>query len=445
MAADHRRAGGGLPPPPPLTIGIETVGADGDGIGLNQDGAPIYVPLTVPGDIVRARPLTRRGDGWAAEIIDLIQPGSGRRTPVCQHFGTCGGCTSQHWDEAAYRTWKLSRLTAALRRAGFDDPPMAPIVAGTPRTRRRMDLACRRIQGGVTLGLHRGRGGEIVDIAECAVLDPALFALIAPARALLSSLSAVRREASLVVNLLDSGPDILLRTDGPLILQDRIKLNTFATAHACPRISWALNNGPTEAVCVPRPPVTTMAGVEVEPPPGAFLQATRDGEAAITRAVLEGLPKKRTNKARALELFAGCGTISFALAGHIRVLASEGDADLVRACHNAINKAGLMGKMEIVKRDLARQPYLAKDLAPFAAVVLDPPHAGAAAQIPHIAQAKVPTVIYVSCDPASLGRDAAALKAAGYRLETVTPIDQFLWSARLEAVAVFRCGGRERP
>jgi 23S rRNA (uracil1939-C5)-methyltransferase len=230
----------------------------------------------------------------------------------------------------------------------------------------------------------------------------------------------------------------LLRTDGELTTQDRTKLTDFARSVDLPRISWGI--GIPETVCVLRPPVTSLSGVTITPPPGAFLQATRLGEAAIVGAVLDGLPSKRPARARALELFAGCGTISFALAEQIRVLAIEGDEALVTACHNGINQAGLMGKVEIRRRDLARQPFQANELAPFSVVVLDPPHAGAAAQMPHIAKAKVPTVIYVSCDPVSLGRDAAVLRGAGYRLEKVIPIDQFLWSARLEAVAVFRIG-----
>jgi 23S rRNA (uracil1939-C5)-methyltransferase len=257
---------------------------------------------------------------------------------------------------------------------------------------------------------------------------------------LLSSLAALRREASVVVNLLDSGPDLLLRTDGPLIPRDRAKLIDFAREQRLSRVSWALEGGGTEAVCVLDPPVTVLSGVTITPPPGAFLQATREAEAAIVAAVLDGLPAKRTARARVVELFAGCGTISFALARHVRVLALEGDAALVAACHDAVNKSGLMGKLEVRRRDLARQPLLANELSAFTAVVLDPPHAGAAAQMPFIAASKVPTVIYVSCDPVSLGRDAAVLRGAGYRLEKVTPIDQFLWSARLEAVAVFRAG-----
>src|ERR1700722_16575771 len=184
---------------------IEFVGADGDGIGRHPDGSRLYVPLTVPGDSVRVQPLARRGDGWLAEVDTFVAHGAGRRSPVCAHFGVCGGCTSQHWDEAPYLEWKIGRLAAALRRAGFADPAIAPIVRGAPGTRRRMDFAARRGAGGLLVGLHRMRGSDIVDLTECTVLHPVLFALIAPLRAVLSGLTAVRREASIVVNLLDNG------------------------------------------------------------------------------------------------------------------------------------------------------------------------------------------------------------------------------------------------
>ena len=398
------------------------------------------MPFTVPGDLVHARPIQRRGEAWVAGLESLEESGPDRQEPACAHFGVCGGCVAQHWADTGYLAWKVARLTEALRRAGYEDPPIAPIVKGHLGTRRRMDLAIRRIQGGMTVGLHRARGEDIVDIAECPVLHPALFHLIAPARAMLSGLGAIRREASLVVNLLDSGPDLLLRTDGELTLSDRTKLIAFAEAHTLPRLSWALNDGPVEAVCVLRPPTTAFSGVTVSPPAGAFLQATAEGEAAIVAAVLDGLPMKRVARSRVLELYAGCGTIGFALAQHIKVTAIEGDEALVAAYHTAINHAGLMGKVEVKRRDLVRQPFLAKELSAYTAILLDPPHAGASAQMPYIAQSKVPAVIYVSCDPVSLGRDAAILRTGGYRLEKVTPIDQFLWSARLETVAVFRLG-----
>ena len=306
-----------------------------------------------------------------------------------------------------------------------------------------MDLAVRRGQGRLTIGLHQARAGDIIDLTECAVLHPALFALIGPLRAALSGLAAIRREASVAVNVLDSGADILLRTDGELIMTDRAKLIRFAEDRDVARISWSRDMGTSEAVCVLRPAVTSLSGVSITPPPGAFLQATKGWRNGHWRGGSRR-SSRETNRSRrghwnyspaaersALRWRAGSG-----------VLAIEGDDALVTACHNAINQAGLMGKLEIEarKRDLARQPLLANEISGFSVVVLDPPHAGAAVQMPHIAQAKVKTVIYVSCDPVSLGRDSAVLRAAGYRLESVTPVDQFLWSARLEAVAVFRYG-----
>ncbi len=398
-----------------------------------------------------AQPVARRGEGWAADIGTMVEDGPARRAPSCAHFGVCGGCSAQHLEQSAYLDWKLDRLAAALRRAGFEHPAIASIQMGLPGSRRRMDLAVRRVPrgttlppgtpaGGIVVGLHRSHRAEIVDILECPILHPALFRLIAPLRGVLAGLSGVRREASVVANLLDSGPDLLLRSDAALSLADRAALTEFARTHALPRLSWAYGTETPEPVCILRPPVTSLSGVSVAPPPGAFLQATHMGEAAIVDAVLDGLPEKQTARARVLELFAGCGTIGFALARRIKVTAVEGDETLAAAYREGIARSGLTGKIEVERRDLSRQPFLASELSRFAAVVLDPPHAGAAAQMPYVAQARVPTVIYVSCDPVSLGRDAAVLRGAGYRLEKATPIDQFLWSARLEAVAVFRLG-----
>jgi 23S rRNA (uracil1939-C5)-methyltransferase len=272
-----------------------------------------------------------------------------------------------------------------------------------------------------------------VDLAECSVLHPALAASIAPLRTLLSRIRAFRREASVIANLLDSGADVLIRTDAPLDITDRLALIEFARAHGLPRISWARSNDEPEPIAVLRPPTTMLSGVSITPPPGAFLQASASGEAAIIAAVRDALPAK----GRIAELFAGCGSITFALAEHARVAAWEGDAALVAVLRRAANHAGLSGRISVTQRDLARQPLQGKELAGFAAVVLDPPSAGAAAQSAQIAAAKGPVVIHVNCNPATLSRDARLLHQAGYRLVSSHPIDQFLWSARLESVAVF--------
>lgn len=430
------------PPSPPLgrerdeSVRIDRIGADGDGVATAADGTRLYVPLTLPGETVLVRRATKRGDGVAAVCESVVLPSTERGAPPCPHFGTCGGCALQHWQEAPYRAWKAGLLAAALRRAGYE-APLLPLVAVPAATRRRMDFAVRRMGAVVRLGLHVARGRDVIDLQDCAVLHPALAALLAPLRLVLARLSALRREAALVANLLDTGPDLLLRTDAALSAADRARLADFARAHGVPRVAWAAGDAAPEIAAQLGPARIAFAGVNVTPPPGAFLQAAAEGEASIVAAVLAALPAPLPPRARIVELFAGCGTLTFPLAAAARVAAFEGDAAAVAALAAAANQGGLAGRIAARCRDLARQPLAAAELAGAACVVLDPPHAGAAAQVAQIAASGVPRVVYVSCHPGALARDAAVLRGAGYRLLFAQPIDQFRWSARLESVVAF--------
>lgn len=270
----------------------------------------------------------------------------------------------------------------------------------------------------------------------CPVLHPVLFAMVQALRPVLQRLTGLRREGSAVVNLLDSGPDLLLRTDAPLTAGDRVLLTALANAHGLPRISWEPvgphgGTGAIEPACNLRPATTAFAGVVTAIPPGAFLQASREGEAAIVDAVLAALPELGP-KARIIELFAGAGSITHPLATRARVQAYEGDAATHAALHRAANS-----RVQAVHRDLARQPLQAAELKGAAAIVLDPPNGGALAQMPALAASLLP-IVYVSCNPAALARDGRILIQAGYTVESVAAIDQFLWSARVESVVAFR-------
>ncbi|MDE2581177.1 MAG: class I SAM-dependent RNA methyltransferase [Rhodospirillales bacterium] len=427
----------------PLALTIDAVGATGDGTGQTAAGQRIFVPYALPGERVRAAPLAARGGGLAARLEQVLAPSPDRIAPACPHFGTCGGCALQHWAAAPYLAWKAALLREALARAGYADPPVAPTVATAPGARRRMDLALRRTGGAVRVGLHRARGAEVVDLAACPVLQPALAALIDPLRVLLRGLAALRREGSAVANLYETGPDLVLRTDAEASAADRARLVAFARAQGLPRLSWARGDAAPEPILVQHPPEAVFSAVAVAPPPGAFLQASATGEAAILAAVRAALTgpagvTRLAPRARIIELYAGIGTLTFALAGLARVSAYEGDAEAFAALRAAAAKAGLTGRIGVERRDLTQRPLQPADFAGAAAVVLDPPQAGAAAQMEALAAAALPAVIYVSCNPATLARDAARLRAAGYVLEAATPIDQFLWSARLESVSVFR-------
>ncbi len=412
---------------------VAALGAEGDGV-LRGGGATWFAPYVLPGERVRLRPGIRP----AAVLEAVLEASADRVVPPCGLFGRCGGCRLQHASPASMAAFKQGLVRDALSQAGFTLPDTVGFSGAAPGSRRRMDLALRRTPFGLLVGLHRRPGAEadaVIDLTECHVLEPRLFALIGTLRPVLLRLGCLRGNGSLIVNLLDSGPDLLLATDVAPDSADRSRLAVFAREARIPRIAWRPLKGgnlDVEVVCSTAPVHHRLSGVAIRPPPAAFLQATRDGEAAIVAAVLAGLPPM-PRRARIVELFAGCGTLSFALAGRAKLLAVEGQKDAVACLREAA--PGL--RLEALHRDLVRQPLLVGELGGAAAIVLDPPFNGAGPQMGEIAASAVARVILVSCNPKALRQDAGLLRAAGYRLDRLSVIDQFLWSSGVESVAVF--------
>ena len=336
---------------------------------------------------------------------------------------------------------KTDRLPAALLHAGYTSLPSIAATASPPYSRRRMDLAVRRIASGVELGLHRHRSHDIVTLHTCNVLHPALVGLFEPLRMVLPKCDLLRREGSIIANRLDDGIDLLLRTDGRASTADRTRLAAFAVAHGLSRISHATGSAALpETLAMRHRPTTTLSGVAVHPPPGAFLQATAHGAQAIIAAVLEALPARLTRKSRIAELYAGIGTLTFALAAQAQVHAYEAEPQAYAALREAAGTPPFTGRITTVLRDLTRQPLAPAELGTYAAIVLDPPAAGALPQIRQLMETAVPRVIYVSCDPDTFARDAGLLRAGGYRLVAATTINQFIGAARVESVCTFEKG-----
>ncbi len=423
------------------TVEAEVIGlgAAGDGV-LRVDGVQLFVPAVLPGERVRLHP-----EGRGAVLDAVLQPSPERVRPPCRLFPRCGGCTLQHMHPDAIASFKRDLVFEALARAGFAPPAEIGLSVSPPASRRRMDLALRRLPSRLLVGLHH-RGGDVVDLTECHVLEPRLFALIEAMRPVLLRLGCLRATGSAIVNLLDSGPDLVLATEAPPDAGDRTRLAALARDAGIPRIAWRpsrRDDAGTEVVCALSPVHHGFGGVRISPPPGAFLQATWEGERAIVAAVLAGLPASMPRSARIIELYAGCGTLSFAMAERARMLAVEGDKEAA-SCLRAGIRPGT--RMQVEQRDLTRQPLLAASLAKAAVIVLDPPFAGAGPQMPEIAAAGVKRVILVNCNPHALAKDAAWLRGAGYTLERLSIVDQFVWSTGVESVAVFSRQDRQaRP
>ncbi|MBI5162471.1 MAG: class I SAM-dependent RNA methyltransferase [Magnetospirillum sp.] len=428
------RSAAAAPPQRTVELAIDAIGARGDGVGRLSDGSAVFVPFTVPGDRVLARIEARRGDGLAAALVEVTSPGPARVVPPCPHYAACGGCALQHLDDAAAATWKVALLTTALARAGLGEVAVAPLVRVPPGRRRRAAFAFVRRRDGVVLGFNGRASHMVVDVGACLLLEPALSALLAPLRPLLAAVVADGGSGDVVATASETGLDVLVEADSRLDLFDRERLAAFADARDLARLSWRRPGaGMIEPLAWRRPAWVRFGGIAVEPPPGAFLQPTVQGEQAIAARVLAAVG----TLSPVADLFSGCGSFTLPLAASGRpVQAVEGEAAPVQALVQAARTAGLNVATEV--RDLARRPLSAVDLKRVRAVVFDPPRAGAAAQAEMLAAAGPPLVVAVSCNPATLARDLATLVAGGYRVDEVTPIDQFPWSAHLEAVAVLR-------
>jgi 23S rRNA (uracil1939-C5)-methyltransferase len=391
---------------------ITRLAARGD--GMTADGRA--VPLTAPGDTVLA-------DGG-------IVPGPHHRAPPCRHFPTCGGCTLQHIDDAAYADYLVNRIAGALASQGLTAEIARPHLS-PPRTRRRASLRAERIGKKVLLGFNEGQSRKIVDLAECWILLPELFALIAPLRGLLAKLLRDKRGCGVELALADQGIDLLLtgvEAEGLAAIE---AINDFAQAHGLARVSIDSGYG-AEARWEPRPVTVTLGGVAVALPAGGFLQATADGERALLDAVRDGV-----GDAKAIaDLFSGLGTFALPLSASAKVLAAEGARDAILALKAAAG--GSARPVVADHRDLFRRPYTAAELSRFGAVVLDPPRAGAKEQAAELAKAELPRIAYVSCNPATFARDAKMLVGGGWRLEWIRPVGQFRWSTHVELAAGFR-------
>lgn len=412
---------------------IERLGAGGDGIARLDDGRLVHVAGALAGERVLIVPARQRGGGLAVRLAGIVAPSPQRIPPPCRHFGHCGGCSVQALAPAAYGAWKSGLLDEALRRAGIAEVPVDALRTAEPGTRRRADFAVR--SGAV--GFHERRSGRVADVPGCLVLHPSLLALAERLRSLkLACLSAAEAK----VNLLDNGLDLLLRGAVAPTLAETEALAAFAASADLARLCWATGGEEPSPMLVRRTPRIAFGGVAVEPPPGAFLQPTAAGEAAILSAVLDALADL-PDRSLVVDLYAGLGTLSLPLARRFRVRSVEGDAAAAAALRSAVTRAGLVGRLAVETRDLAARPLRPEELSGVAAVVLDPPRAGAAAQAEALAQLPPRTaparLVYVSCNLAAFARDARRLAAAGWRAVRAVPIDQFLWSAHLECVVTF--------
>ncbi len=361
----------------------------------------------------------------------VIEPGPQHVTPPCRHVPDCGGCQLQHITDAAYAAFVSDRIVRALGHAGVVAEHVAPVAMSPPKSRRRASLRAVKRGGRLTMGFNAEGSHRIVDIEQCEVLAPELFALIAPLRLLLKAAIAEGQGAGVTLTASDTGIDVLLANVVAERLDQIERLTDFAAKHDLARLSVEGAHG-VETVAMARTPMLAMGGVPVALPPAPFLQATREGEAALVAAVRMAVGDAK----RVADLFCGLGTFALPMSAQAKVMAADAAGPAVAALAASARQHGR--NVVTAHRDLFRRPLTATELNAFEAVVFDPPRAGAQSQTGALAASDAPVVVAVSCNPSTFTRDAETLQKGGYRLKRLWPVAQFRWSTHVELVAEFR-------
>lgn len=402
-----------------MKLTISRLGHLGDGIAEGPAG-PLYIPGMLPGEEIEG---TLQGD--RLEEVRIVTPSVDRVRPPCSHAKSCGGCLMQHARDGLVEGWKRGIVEGALAGQGLS-APMRGVATSPARSRRRAVLSGRRTKGGALIGFHARASQLIIPVPNCQLLHPDLMAAMPALEALVIAGGSRTAELDLMVTASLAGPDVVVTGVKPLDTALQLDLARIVEAHGLARLTWG-----DEVVALRAPPMQRMGRALVVPPPGAFLQATAEGEAALLDAVRDAVG----DAARIVDLFAGCGTFALPLAEQADLRAYEGDAAMIAALDRGWRQAPGLHRLTAEARDLFRRPLEPDEFKGVEAVVIDPPRAGAEAQCATLARSQVPVIAMVSCNPVTFARDARALVAAGYRLDWVQVVDQFRWSAHVELAA----------
>lgn len=417
-----------------VQVAIYGVGAKGDGLAKDDGGHNYFVPYSVEGDVAQVQITAKRTDGFVADIKKLISPGPHRVEAPCPYFTKCGGCSLQHLDPASYKSWKIERVIESLRRNSISIEPLEPVLVPQGQ-RRRASFTVVKKGKKVILGFNTRASHHIEEIENCLLLNQNLNALIPHLRTLLPIIMKKEGTGDVIINFPTKTADIVFALPGEMDIKTHQQLMDFAETHNIGRMSWQEDGKGEPQLIIQRSPVTTQFGeTTIELPPSPFLQPSKMGEEALIDFAMSALG----NEKKILDLYAGCGSFTFALAQHGIVHAVETNQAALKALELSAGRAKLGGRITTEVRDLTRQPIMGKELLKFDAVLFDPPRAGAREQVEHLAKSPIGLIIAVSCNPTTFARDASTLIEGGYKLEKLLPVDQFTWSAHVEVAAIFR-------
>ena len=404
---------------------ITRLGHQGDGVVQSTDQNDLYVPLALAGEKVKIEYVDNK-----VTLHSIIESSPERVKPPCEHYKSCGGCNLQHLSKQAYIEWKTENIIQAFKSQGITDLPIDPMFVVEERSRRRAVLGARRTKKTLLLGFHGRRTHDIIDINDCYILSPAIQSKLESLKALLRPLISRKAEIRLTVIEADNGLDIALEN-----VNKELDADTYQEiANICNEHQIARLTIDNEAIFSQCTPYLSFDNINMEIASGGFLQAVQSAQNFMTSIIIDNLQDTK----QALDLFSGMGTFTLPMAKKVKVTAVESDKLALKSLEASTNKLQEVKPIDLVKRDLFTDPLMTKELNAYDFVVMDPPRSGAIAQAKQLAGSSVPTIVCVSCNPATLARDIRALIDGGYSLLRIAPVDQFLYSAHVEVIAILK-------
>ncbi len=419
-----------------MRITIDHIGAGGDGVAFTGEQEKIFVPFGAVGDVLDVTVTDEKAKYKSAVINEIIEPSEHRAKPICQHYGTCGGCRLQHITQEYYKDFQEQHVRKTLQQRGFEDIEVAAVSLSPLKSRRRARFNAVKNSKKLTLGFSERAKNKLFDLKECPVMKEDIISLLPSLRRFLEKILAQDQKMAVQVTLCENGFDIVLESKGEPDLSLRMEIAGFADENDIARISWfdtSLKKPQYERLCERRMPFVYFGSRKIMIPPGSFLQATKEGEAALSRAALSFL-KDCVN---IVDIFAGCGTFGVAALSRLNVHAVEYSKEMSNALLSSTNLLKNAKELTTEIRDLYVRPLNEFELSKFDGAIIDPPRAGAKAQIEEVVRSSLKKLVMISCNPATFARDARLLVDAGFTMEKIKPIDQFLFSPHLEIAACF--------
>lgn len=416
-----------------MELEISGISNLGHGIAFDEEGNKIFIPKTVTNDIIEAENVKKSNKFTLGKIVNIIEASEYRRKPECKYFDDCGGCTLQHLKDNFYQEFKQNNILHTLIKSGFEYKEKIEFIAIGSHSRRRVNFHVNQKND---LGFFKENSNDLVKIDDCLVLNKEIAVLIPKLQNLLRTIpSNIIKDISICA--FDNLVDVVFKLrEGSKPKEMKAVLAEFSNRE---KINVSYRKG-TEITALHSNllPQLNLGEVTINVPSEAFIQATKKGQDAIITKIIEVINNKPINNV--IDLYCGIGTYSFAIS-HLKnitkITAIEGEEFMVDNVNQNSRENNLEKKIQAKNRDLVRDPLKTHELNNYDLAIVNPPRNGARSQIKHLVNSEIENIIMVSCNLNSFIQDSKILVQNGFKLNSVTVIDQFYYTAHIEIVAIF--------